>query len=91
VTVTFDVPPELDEQLKELARAEGMTIETYLTRLVAQAVSAQPGRAASTLLQAWEAEDFTEDPEELARREREWEALKEALNANRSSERTLFP
>jgi hypothetical protein len=45
------------------------------------------------LLDAWSEEDATEDPEELQRREVEWQALKSGLNANRAEngERPLFP
>ena len=45
------------------------------------------------LLDEWEAEDATDDPQELARREQEWETLKQNLNANRcaTGERLHFP
>jgi|GEM_PF-602531 len=45
------------------------------------------------LLDEWDVEDATEDPEELARREQERETLKQNLNANRcaTGERLLFP
>jgi hypothetical protein len=39
----------------------------------------------------WDAEDRTDDPAEIERRERDWEELKAALNANRGSARKLFP
>ena len=45
------------------------------------------------LLDEWDIEDATDDPQELARREQEWETLKQNLNANRcaTGERLLFP
>lgn len=91
MTLTLDLPPELDSQLKELARAEGMTLETYLARLLAEAVNTRPTQDAAALLRAWEEEDATADPGELACRQREWEAFKAALNAAHSSDRVLFP
>ena len=91
MTVILNVPSELDDQLKQLAQAEGMSLEAYLARLIAESVITRSGRAASKLLRAWEEEDLTNDPQEVARREHEWEALKTALNAHRSSQRALFP
>ena len=45
------------------------------------------------LLDEWEAEDAIDDPQELARREQEWETLKQNLNANRcaTGARLHFP
>jgi hypothetical protein len=48
-------------------------------------------QAAAALLREWEEEDSTADPDELARRQREWEAFKAALNAAHSSDHALFP
>ena len=45
------------------------------------------------LFAQWDAEDETDDPEEIAVRNREWEELKASLNAERkrSGARLLFP
>ena len=45
------------------------------------------------LLDEWDAEDATDDPIELAKREQEWEQFKENMNASRraTGERLLFP
>jgi len=45
----------------------------------------------AALLREWEEEDSTADPEELAWRQREWEAFKAALNVAHASDRVLFP
>jgi hypothetical protein len=52
-----------------------------------------PTRDLGELLAQWAAEDATDDPEELARRDAEWDELKANLNANRAAigERLLFP
>jgi hypothetical protein len=44
------------------------------------------------LFAAWAEEDATEDAQEIARRNAEWETLKSSLNANRlaSGEEPLF-
>ncbi|HET6386421.1 MAG TPA: hypothetical protein VFJ58_23765 [Armatimonadota bacterium] len=51
-----------------------------------------PGSLAEMFAQ-WQAEDATDDPEELARRDRELEELKANLNANRAAcgDEPLFP
>ena len=45
------------------------------------------------LFAQWEAEDATEDPEEIARRNREWEEFKANMNATRTAAgaRLLYP
>lgn len=50
-------------------------------------------RALIELLDSWSAEDATDDPCELERREADWQALKAGLNANRAAngERLHFP
>lgn len=48
-------------------------------------------RPALALLREWESEDATANAEELARRERDWEELREAMNRSHSSDRILYP
>jgi hypothetical protein len=52
--------------------------------------AAERAKALRSLFASWDAEDETDDPEEIARRQEEWEQLKQALNANRGSGRKLF-
>jgi len=49
------------------------------------------GKAAEALLRELEAEDATDDPDELARRERTWRAFREAMNHSHRSDRILYP
>lgn len=91
MTVNLDLEPELDSHLRALAEAERVSVEDYLRRLIRDAVHARSGAAASALLQKWQREDATEDSEELARRRRDWEAFREAMNRSHSSHRLLFP
>lgn len=49
------------------------------------------GKAAEALLRELEAEDATDDPDELARRERTWRAFREAMNHSHTSDRILYP
>ncbi len=41
--------------------------------------------ATIALFRRWQAEDATDDPEELARREHEWTAFRDSVNATRSA------
>jgi hypothetical protein len=91
MTVTLELEPELDSHLRAVAEAEGVSVEQYLRRLIADAVHGAAGEPALALLQRWAAEDATDDAEEIARRERDWAAFREGLNRSHSSNRVLFP
>jgi hypothetical protein len=91
MSVTLDLEPSLDEQLRALAEAEGISVEQYLGRLIRGAVGTRSGAAGVALLRSWEEEDSTQDPEEIARRQRDWDAFREAMNRSHSSNRILFP
>jgi len=91
MTVTLELEPELDSHLRAVAHAEGVSVEQYLRRLIAGAVRSGPAEPALALLQEWEEEDATEDPDEIARRKRDWEAFREALSRSHSSSRVIFP
>jgi hypothetical protein len=92
MTLTVELEPALNSSLRALAQAEGVSVERYLQRLIAQAVERRRcGGGALALLQDWDSEDATEDRAELARRERDWQAFREGLNRSHSSDRLLFP
>lgn len=91
MTVTLDLGPELENDLKAMARAKGVSVEEFVRSLVAEAVHRRSGEAAVALLRQWESEDATDDPEELARRASDWKAFREAMNRSRTSDRTLYP
>ena len=62
-----------------------------VTELAAPA-QVSPSNSLARLFAQWQAEDATDDPEEIARRERDWEELKANLDANRGPhQRKLFP
>ncbi len=93
MTVTLELRPEEVDALRKRAAADGVDIETVLHRLVAQAAASPAPQAqekpaptekqkgAVALMQAWRAEDQTDDPEELAARDQELEEF--AANINR--------
>ncbi len=101
MTVTIDLTPEEEASLRHLADNKGLPAEELVRQTVKQmlpsAETAAPVVDSKTqnlidLLESWRREDATDDPEELDRREREWEELKANLNANRAAtgERLLF-
>ena len=55
--------------------------ETLLARLP----GGMPDDPTLALFAQWEAEDGTDDPDEIADRVRDWEELKAGLNANRAA------
>ncbi len=86
MTLTIDIPPETEQRLKNEAARLGVNEAEYARRLIEQSLppaSLEVDRATLDLLAQWEKEDQTTDPEEISRRNRDFEELKEALNRNR--------
>ena len=48
-------------------------------------------QAAIEMLDRWDEEDKTDDPEEIARRVAEWEEFKKGMNEHHSSNRIIYP
>jgi len=92
MTVTLDLRPDELDALRRRADAEGVDIETVLHRLIALIVPppasgmreerklTEKQKALAALLQSWREEDQTDDPEELAERDRDLEEFKANLN-----------
>ena len=88
MTITLELRPEEVAALLDRAQAESVDIETLLHRLIAQMASpsalqvrVQPEspkkqEGLGALSQVWRNQDETDDPEELAERDRELEELK---------------
>jgi hypothetical protein len=91
MTFNLKLRPELEAQLQESAKASGLTVDQYLSRLIEEAVPVRRDEAALSLLDTWEKEDTTDDRDELEKRRREWRSLKTAMNEGHSSDRILFP
>lgn len=89
MTLTISLPAEAEARLKERAQAVGQEPAQYAERLLTQELvgpaSSTPNANAATLelLERWEREQHTDDPAELARRQREGEELMESLDRNR--------
>lgn len=98
MTVTIELPPDVESRLASRAASHGQDVASYIRHLVRQDLEvkspvAQSNDATIKLLAQWDEEDATDDPAEIERRKREWEELKRALNQNREEvgARKLFP
>ena len=94
MTIILELPPEVEAALAEDARRGGTTPERiiadalkrqYVAPAVAPAAAKKPVSAMVALFAQWDAEDATDDPAEIARRNRAWEMTKANLEANRFS------
>lgn len=80
---SVELGPEQEEQLHKEAETMGISVEDRVRHLLNERL-APASAAAKTLdlLRAWDIEDATDDPEELARRRDEWDLLRKSLEAN---------
>jgi hypothetical protein len=93
MTLTISLPAEAEARLRERAQAVGQDPARYAAQLlteelagpISSVASGTQGANAATLklLEQWEHDEQTDDPAELARRQREGEELMENLNRNR--------
>lgn len=80
--LTITLPPDLEKRLHDAAQREGVPPTEYASRLLAQALP-RPDQSTIDLLNKWEADNWTDDPEEIARRQVEFEEFKKSMNRNR--------
>lgn len=82
--MTLTLPADLEQRLAERASQIGLSAEEYARTLIERGLSQPvPDRATLELLGKWRAEDETQDPAELARREAEFEEFKQAMNESK--------
>jgi len=104
MTVAISLSAETERRLSTQARREGVDLATLAARLLeeeakrlaADAPAPRPNQATLDLLAQWDQEDQTNDPQEIARRERELREFMEGMNRARlESEgpgaRTIYP
>ena len=101
--MTINLSPEIEDRLRSEAERRGVGVNEYAQQLLNQALPPQPtgqpqrpGQTTIDLLNKWEADDWTDDQEELARRRRELEEFMAAMNRSRREmegpqSRTPFP
>ncbi len=77
-------------------------LQEYIDTLIAEAAKKRPpplspkeqrkkNQAAIEMFHRWDEEDKTDDPEELARREADWQEFKKGMNENSLSGRIIYP
>jgi siroheme synthase (precorrin-2 oxidase/ferrochelatase) len=90
--LTIDIPPDMERRLNQSAAVQGVDAAEYVRRLIDAHLPPPDGDDATlALLAQWDAEDETDDPQELERRRRDWEEFKQSINANHPSNRRIYP
>ena len=77
---------ETEARLKEEALRRGIAADQLVEQLILEAAlkrGQKPGQATLDLFDEWEREDATDDPQEIARRQAEFEDFKREMNATR--------
>lgn len=85
--MTISLTADLEARLNQEAARRGLTPSDYAVELLERSLpgppSGHPNQATLDLLAKWDQEDATDDPEEIARRQREAEEFMQNLNRNR--------
>jgi hypothetical protein len=94
MSITIELTPEEEARLRAAAASNGVSATECARQVLVTHLP--PGELKDRTLELfaqWEAEDATEDPEEIARRNREWEEFKANMNATRAAAgaRLLYP
>ena len=102
MTVTSQQRPKAEAEASRPTATVGPTLQDRIDTIIAEAVKNAPpslsveeqrkkNQAAIEMLDQWDEEDKTDDPEEIARRVAEWEEFKKGMNENHSSGRIIYP
>jgi len=103
MTLAVELSSVAERRLAALAQAEGVDLPTLATRLLeseARRLSPAEGKkknqATLDLLQKWDAEEATDDPDELTKRRRELDEFMRAIDESRQlmegpSYRKIYP
>lgn len=88
MTLIIELTPEEEARLQEMAQTKGVNMVQYARQQLGLAeptvlVPDAENQALIDLMKQWIAEDATDDPEELARRDADTEELLKNLKANR--------
>lgn len=88
MTLTIELTPEQEARLECAARVQGKPTAEIVRELIEGLPprTQTPAERTQALFDRWAEEDATDDPEEIARREQEFEEFKANMNANRAAE-----
>ena len=91
MNLTIQLPDQWGDALRREAARHGIAPGEYAAQLIQNNLpAAERVKAMRVLFDQWSAEDVTSDTAEIARRQAEWEVLKNSLNDNRVSGHKLF-
>jgi hypothetical protein len=86
MTLTLNIPPEIEQPLDRQAREQGLSTEAYALQLLSESSLVQEkSTKLVNLLQSWIDEDDVQEQQETG------EYLVQALDEDRLSDRKLFP
>jgi hypothetical protein len=92
----IDLPQETESWLKEHAEKQGIDVVAYAKQILQGAVQRMATDPTIALLEKWDRDDATDDPEEIARRTQEAEEFMRNMNRNRlemegPNSRVIYP
>jgi hypothetical protein len=85
--MTLTLPPELEHRLAAAADKQGLDVEDFAVKILNESLSVDRTPSAIELLQSW----IDADEVEVAEQKATGEFLIQALDADRLSDRKLFP
>ena len=86
MTLTLNLPPELEQYLTQQAQQQGLSVETYAVQLIQKStLQKEKQLKIVNVLQSWIDESDEKEQQETG------EYLINALDENRLSNRQLFP
>jgi hypothetical protein len=87
--------PEVLKRLQDEASRRGVDPEDFARQLIeenlARSETNQVNQTALELMDQWDREDETTDPEELEQRRRDLEEFKHVIDSSHSSNRKVYP
>ena len=88
MTLQIELPADVQARLHARATDLGVAPAEYVKQLIVSHLPPAPAPppangSLAKLFAEWDAEDATDDPGEIERRNREFQELKEAMNRNR--------
>lgn len=83
--MTIELPDEFEKRLTFYAEQRGMSPDQYAADLIARQLPPDPheGQSLAELFAQWDAEDATDDPTEIIRRQQEADELMTSLARGR--------
>ncbi|MGB3311514.1 MAG: hypothetical protein WBG32_14435 [Nodosilinea sp.] len=86
MTLTLNLPPELEQYLVQEAQQQGLSVEAMTLRLLSKSIAVEQKQAeAADLLQSWIDDEDIEDQQATG------QYLLQVLDEDRLSNRQLFP